>query len=455
MKIVITCIALLCGYWTSIGQQPLYPDMFQASSEQWLLSTFYNLHPGILDVENCPPPFRDLIPEQSTLEIQLAPLLEDKATENRAIQTLLADNCKRLMECKALFDLYSPLFRRHLHESSLEADLAYLPLVLSGFNPEWQGRNNRAGLWQLDYLIARNYDLKVDGTIDERKAADLATRTAMSYLRDLDLRYEGDQVKVLAAYLKDERFADALDHAEIFEDQELRDALTLLLVSTRLMKNFETPPLLLKWLEWLNTYEAVALQQTLYKAVLVDLINWDMQDLNGLNPAFLADSIPAKYRRIPFLIPADKLTTFQEAADAIYAKPEPVALVYEVLPATGESTTYLVRPGDVLGKIAEHHGVSVRQIKEWNSLHSDQIQIGQELVLYPKRKVPVNSPAPSSGEAQTKPQSKPITYTVRPGESLWYISRKYPGVSPENIMEWNGIDATIQPGQKLKIYPKL
>lgn len=429
--------------------------MFQASSEQWLLSTFLELHPGILEIEDCPPPFRDLIPEQSSLEVQLAPLLEDKATENRAIQTLLADNCKRLIECKALFDLYSPLFGRHLHESSLEADLAYLPLVLSGYNPEWQGRNNRAGLWQLDYLIARKYDLKVDGTVDERKAADLATRTAVSYLRDLDLRYEGDQVKVLAAYLKGERFADSQDHSQIFEDQELRDALTLLLVSTRLMKNFETPPLLLKWLEWLNTYEAVALEQTVYKEVLVDLIHWNLEDMNGLNPAFLADSIPAKYRSIPFLIPAEKLTAFQEAADAIYAKPEPVALVHEVVPATGESTTYLVRPGDVLGKIAEHHGVSIRQIKEWNGLRSDQIQIGQELVLYPKRKAPVNPPASSSGEAQSIPQGEPVTYTVKPGESLWLISRKYPGVSPENIMEWNGIDANLQPGQTLKIFPKL
>ncbi|MFM1931977.1 MAG: hypothetical protein RL226_1280, partial [Bacteroidota bacterium] len=42
-------------------------------------------------------------------------------------------------------------------------------------------------------------------------------------------------------------------------------------------------------------------------------------------------------------------------------------------------------------------------------------------------------------------------YTVRPGDSLWTIAKKFPGVSAEDIMEFNNIDDDIRPGQKLKI----
>jgi len=44
--------------------------------------------------------------------------------------------------------------------------------------------------------------------------------------------------------------------------------------------------------------------------------------------------------------------------------------------------TYTVKGGDVLGKIAEAHGVRVAQIKEWNGLESDAIRAGQKLVIY-------------------------------------------------------------------------
>lgn len=48
-----------------------------------------------------------------------------------------------------------------------------------------------------------------------------------------------------------------------------------------------------------------------------------------------------------------------------------------------------------------------------------------------------------------------VVYTVRNGENLWTIAKKYPGVSNRDIMRWNGLsDADvrrIKPGQKLKI----
>jgi membrane-bound lytic murein transglycosylase D len=48
-----------------------------------------------------------------------------------------------------------------------------------------------------------------------------------------------------------------------------------------------------------------------------------------------------------------------------------------------------------------------------------------------------------------------VLYPVKKGENLWSIAKKYPGVSPADIMKWNGMTEkaarNIKPGQKLKI----
>ena len=43
-------------------------------------------------------------------------------------------------------------------------------------------------------------------------------------------------------------------------------------------------------------------------------------------------------------------------------------------------------------------------------------------------------------------------HVVQSGDSLWTISKKYPGISVENLKEWNGISGNnLKPGTKLKL----
>ena len=43
---------------------------------------------------------------------------------------------------------------------------------------------------------------------------------------------------------------------------------------------------------------------------------------------------------------------------------------------------YKVKNGDTLGHIAVKYDVGVSQIKKWNSLMNDKLQIGQKLIIY-------------------------------------------------------------------------
>ena len=42
-------------------------------------------------------------------------------------------------------------------------------------------------------------------------------------------------------------------------------------------------------------------------------------------------------------------------------------------------------------------------------------------------------------------------YTVKSGDNLWVIAKKYSGVSAQNIIDFNGIDGNLTVGQKIKI----
>ncbi len=54
----------------------------------------------------------------------------------------------------------------------------------------------------------------------------------------------------------------------------------------------------------------------------------------------------------------------------------------KVTSSSKKAKTYTVKAGDNLTKIADANGVSVADIKEWNGLDSDVIQEGQVLKLY-------------------------------------------------------------------------
>ena len=110
--------------------------------------------------------------------------------------------------------------------------------------------------------------------------------------------------------------------------------------------------------------------------------------------------------------------------------------------------TYTVRSGDTLGKIAERHGCTVTQLKQWNGLSSSNIKVGQKL------KVAASAAPAKSPSSNISTSGEHTIYTVQEGDSLYSIAKKFPGVSAQNIMDFNGIGSNIKPGMKLKI-PKM
>ena len=112
---------------------------------------------------------------------------------------------------------------------------------------------------------------------------------------------------------------------------------------------------------------------------------------------------------------------------------------------------YRVRSGDVLGTIAQRYGVRVSDLKKWNNIRGNTIRIGQRLSIWQRN----NYRAPTASAKKKKPTivlAGKQTYTVRPGDTLWDISRMFEGLSIEKIKQLNKLNNNkIKPGQKLII----
>jgi membrane-bound lytic murein transglycosylase D len=128
-------------------------------------------------------------------------------------------------------------------------------------------------------------------------------------------------------------------------------------------------------------------------------------------------------------------------------------------------TEYVVRKGDFLEKLARTKGVSVAQLMAWNQLNSIALTPGQKLVFYAPASAEIvaqNAPqaadeeAPRVATAKAKPQtsSRPAAiskvHLVQPGDTLYNISRRYEGVTVDQLRKLNNLKSdAVKPGQQL------
>ncbi|WP_125718420.1 LysM peptidoglycan-binding domain-containing protein [Flavobacterium ustbae] len=148
-----------------------------------------------------------------------------------------------------------------------------------------------------------------------------------------------------------------------------------------------------------------------------------------------------------------------KANAAIDKKEEAIASADDKDKPTAVDIDYVVVAGDNLGSIAKKFGTTIAELKELNNLTSNNIGLGKTLIIS-KAAIVIEEPtstAIASNSVDTfkkKATSKSVSedYYVKKGDSLYSISKKYPGVTISDIKKWNGIkDEDIKPGMKLKI----
>ncbi|MBB5181332.1 peptidoglycan endopeptidase LytE [Planomicrobium koreense] len=113
-----------------------------------------------------------------------------------------------------------------------------------------------------------------------------------------------------------------------------------------------------------------------------------------------------------------------------------------------DASSYTIKPGDSLWKIASSNKVSVADLKKWNGLSSDAIYANQVLKLAPATTATVSKSPATAQKPQTASSSE---YIVKSGDTLSRIATLHK-TKVSDIQKLNGLTThLIFPGQKLKV----
>lgn len=362
-------------------------------------------------------------------------------------------------------EIYFPMFEEYLDKYDIPLEMKYLAVVESALNPTAGSKAGAKGLWQFMYYTGKLYGLKVTTLTDDRFDPYLATDAACRHMKDLYNMF-GDWNLVMAAYNSGagnvnkaiRRAGGVKDYWAIwpFLPRETRGYVPAFIAVNYVMNYAQEhnlyplhPGILYDGIDTVTVTQPLAFDQ------IAEYMNLPKEEIEFLNPLYKSGIIPAYDGKQYILrLPRDYVMTFIENEQAIYAFKsrsglEKDKLVAEIKKAATSQQNHIVRSGENLGLIARKYNVSVRQIQQWNNMRSTTIHPGQRLVVFP----PANyTYVPSSSSSGTSSKSAPTgTHTVRSGENLALIAKKY-GCTVNEIISWNNLKSnTIYVNQKLKV----
>jgi membrane-bound lytic murein transglycosylase D len=398
---------------------------------------------------------------KSPFNIEYHPALEN------TIKAFLKNRPKAFERLMAISEYYFPMFEEHLAKYNIPLELKYLAIVESALNPKAKSRVGASGLWQFMYPTGKQYNLEVTSYVDERYDPLKATEAACQYLSSLYGIF-GDWSMVLAAYncgpgnvsKAIRRSGGSQNYWNIRKNlpRETANYVPAFLATFYIYEFKKEHGILPKKapLTYFETDTIMVKKQMSFKHI-AELLDISEEQLEFLNPIYKLKVIPFETDKPHYLrLPKEKMGLFVSNEEKVYAYLAYIDTQKEkqVYVASSENETlhegsqkklhyHTIKSGDSLGKIAQRYNVSISHLRSWNNIKGNTIHAGKKLKIYSNKK------AVAKFESKTNNDG---TYTVKSGDSLFSISRQFPGVSIEDIKKWNDISGdNIQPGMKLKI----
>lgn len=337
---------------------------------------------------------------------------------------------------------YLPMIQNVFRAEGLPLDLAYIPIIESGFKANALSKASARGPWQFMKPTARDHGLKADWYIDERSDPEKATVAAAKYLKTLHKMFNGDWHLVLAAYngglgrlqraMKQARTDDfwKLASTSRYLPRETREYVPLILAAIIVGKNptqygFEYQP------ADPIAYDKVALPRAVDLRRIAEWTGTSIDEIQALNPELRRWTTPVKYPQYEVKVPAGTAAFVQ--AHLTSAGPGDL----------GSLNWYTVKRGETLATVARKLRVARGDLADANNLTiRSRLVAGQELII-PRAPATLlaartERPAPAtvasrdlSGPAAVPAVERasrtegPITYRVKRGDTLSSIARLF------------------------------
>ncbi len=345
---------------------------------------------------------------------------------------------------------YVPHIQAELKKAGLPLDLAYLPMIESGYSLTAYSSARAAGPWQFIRSTGRHYGLTVDSYVDERRDPVRSTAAAIEFLSDLYKEFN-DWSLAVAAYnagggkirkglrrYNVDNFWDLAGHKYLHNETKLY--VPKLIAAIMIAKDPETYGFTdIKYQAPLEYEIAMVPRWTSLRAVTV-ASNIDFDTLHGLNRQLRKRITPPDTASYPLKVPVGMKDQITKNLPRVYPM---VATEYK---------THVVQGNDTMSEVCRKYNIRKLTLLKTNNLESASLHKGQRLrIPYQTTKYVLwnKNGSPPLAAADTNL----ILHKIRSGETVSVISKKY-GVPMHMIAIWNNLDnlAQIRAGQQLAIY---
>ncbi len=357
---------------------------------------------------------------------------------------------------------YLPRMTRIMEEEGLPQELAYLPLIESGFHTGAVSRAGAVGPWQFIRGTGRRYGLRIDRYVDERRDPVKSTRAAAHYLRDLYEMFGSWHLSLAAYNTGEERIARIKDRngAETFWEMtergylhpETDDYVPQFLAALQIARaprehGFEEP----------HTdpfeYDLVKIDRSLPLRQLARLAGVEPREVLELNPALVRGVTPPDRGGYRLRVPKGTKEQFAIAYERLLRDLSSVVARAE----TVRERAYRVRPGDTPAAVARRFGVSVAALMRANGwTNARRIRPGMQ----------VRVPGPNGSRAELQPNRRQATaargqggrpdryatYRVKKGDTASSIASRF-GTTVAELARANGWNSgeAIRAGAAIRV----
>lgn len=374
---------------------------------------------------------------------------------------------------------YLPFIEKTFVEHGLPVEVSRLPFVESSFNTEIVSSAGAVGLWQFMPSTAKDYGMRVDKVIDQRRDPLVSSRAAARYLKHaynrlgswpLAITSYNNGVSGVLKKMKESSYDDLADLIESSNERPFGFAsnnfytsfLAALEIYQDYRKYFENisrdPPL--------EFYER-RITKPVSAVLLARELGLPLDDLKKANYALTADVWSGKFfvptgfiLRVPSNKGSVRIAS-SEVKSQMIEPPSPTPIEMGSSAIYG-GAVHTVRWKDTLLGIAKKYNTTTKKLMEINQLKSSTLKVGQTIIVKERgsrtdmKKNKENSNTgikPKVQEIKHKTQ-KPLeakSYKVKGGDSLWAISKKFK-VKVEDLKKLNKIGSSpLKPGQQILI----
>ena len=295
----------------------------------------------------------------------------------------------------AAANFYMPIFEEALDTYDLPMELKYLPIIESALNPKALSRQRASGLWQFMLRTSKQYGLETNSLVEERFDPVKSTWAAVRYLKEL-YGFYNDWNLVLAAYncgpgnvnKAIRRAGGSTDYWDLypFLPKETRGYVPGFIAANYVMTYYCEHGICPMDSALPSITDTIHVSKDLHLQQVAEVCSIDIEQLRSLNPQYKKDIIPGNSKVYPLRLPNNKVNTFIEREDSVYAYEAKKYLPKRRTVKVNDGSTnakgakyHKIRNGDTLGAIASRYGVTVKQLRNLNGIKGNNIRAGRTI----------------------------------------------------------------------------